>query len=143
MTNQNNAPNPDQLRDRADNYQEQLLNQYSQLIAQNTFEASKQALDDQISFYEAIGVKEGFKQFKVHAKEVMQSKLGKLNQINSRKILELRASMPDIDELDDTPDLQAPSLQAGIDQEMQNYGVLTSSEDNNALPDDLQSALEA
>jgi hypothetical protein len=142
MTNQNQH-NPDQLRDRAENYQEQLLNQYSQLIAQNTFEASKQALDDQILFYEAVGVKEGFKQFKAHATELMQSKLGKLNQINSRKILELRASMPELDELDDTPDLQAPSLQAGIDEEMGRYGVLSPSADNSDLPDDLQDALEA
>ena len=142
MTNQQ-PPSPDQLRDRAENYQEKLLNQYSELIAQNTLEASKQALTDQLSFYEAMGVKEGFKQFKQHATSLMQSKLGELNKINSRKILELRASMPDIESLDDTPDLQAPCLQSGIDQEMQSYGVLSSSDRADDLPTDLQDALEA
>jgi len=29
--------NPEQLRDRAESYQEKLLNQYSELIANNTF----------------------------------------------------------------------------------------------------------
>jgi hypothetical protein len=135
--------NPEQLRDRAENYQEKLLNQYSELIAQNTFEASKQALNDQLAYYEALGVKKGFQQFKEHAQGLMQEKLEGLNQRNSQKILELRASTPDVEELDDEPALEAPSLESGINQEMQNYGVLTSSNDQAELPSDLSEALEA
>lgn len=63
QSQQNSQQNPEQLRDRAENYQEKLLNQYSELIANNTFEASKQALDDQLAYYEALGVKKGFQQF--------------------------------------------------------------------------------
>ena len=144
MNSQRNPnQNPDQLRDRAESYQEKLLNQYSQSIAENTYDASVQALEDQLAYYEAIGVKEGFKKFKGHATELMQQKLGQLNKINSRKILELRASMPDVEDLDDEPDLQAPSLQSGIDTEIKSYGVLTSGSDQVDLSDDLQSALEA
>jgi hypothetical protein len=91
-----NTANPEQLRDRAESYQEKLLNQYSELIANNTLEASQQALNDQLCYYEALGVKKGFQQFKEHATNLMQEKLEGLNQRNSRKILELRASTPDV-----------------------------------------------
>lgn len=134
---------PEQIRNNAENYQEKLLNQYSELIAQNTFEASKQALDDQLSYYEALGVKKGFQQFKEHATSLMQEKLQTLNERNSQKILELRASTPDIDNLEDEPELEAPSLESGIKQAKQNYGVLTSKSDQAELPSDLNEALEA
>lgn len=138
-----NTANPEQLRDRAENYQEKLLNQYSELIANNTLKASKQALNDQLAYYEALGVKKGFQQFKEHATNLMQEKLEGLNQRNSRKILELRASTPDIEDLDDEPALEAPSLESGINQEMQSYGVIASSSDEAQLPEDLQESLEA
>lgn len=139
QTNQN----PEQLRDRAENYQEKLLNQYSELVAKNMFEASKQALNDQLGYYESLGIRKGFHQFKEYAQGLMQKNLEGLNQRNSQKILELRASTPHIDDLDDEPALEAPSLESGINKEMQNYGVLTSKEDQASLPDDLSEALEA
>jgi len=51
--------------------------------------------------------------------------------------------MPTMDELDDTPDLELPSLQAGISQQMNHFGVLTASDDENSLPSDLSEALQA
>lgn len=45
--------------------------------------------------------------------------------------------MQTVEELDDSPNLELPSLQTGIDEQMNNFGVLTSEGETNSLPSDL------
>jgi len=134
--------NPEALREATTSYREKLLTQYSEIIANTTFDASTQALEDQLAYYEALGVKKGFQQFKQHATELMQSKLDALNHRNSKEILDTRASLPDVGTLDDEPMLEQPSLDTGIEEAKAFYGVISSSEDQAELPSDLQQALD-
>lgn len=139
MTNQN----PEQLRDRATQNQQQLLEQYADLIAQNTEQATIQAVNDQLTHYELIGIQKGYQSAKKQVTSMMQNKLNQLNEQNSQKVIEMRANLPELPELDEDLSLEAPSLEAGIDRAHNAYGVLTSGSDNADLPDDLTEALEA
>ena len=144
MTNQQQpTPTPDQLRDKATSNQQQMLEKYAELIAENTEQATIQAVHDQLSHYEMIGIQRGYQNAKKQLTEMMQGKLNQLNQQNSEKIIELRATLPELPEFDDDFGLEAPSLQEGIDRAHQSYGVLTGSDRDTDLPDDLQNALEA
>ena len=142
MTNQQH-PTPDQLRNHATNHQQKMLEQYAQLIAENTKEATLQAVEDQLTHYELIGIQKGYQSAKQQVTEMMQGKLHQLNQQNSEKIIGLRASLPELPEFDDDLGLEAPSLQEGIDRAHSTYGVIAGSDRNDDLPDDLQNALEA
>jgi len=139
----NKATNPDQLRDRATSNQQQLLEQYAQLIEQNTEQATIQAVNDQLTHYELMGIQRGYQSAKKQVVGMMQDKLNALNAQNSEKIIQMRADLPELPPLDEELGLEAPSLQEAIDHAHRSYGVLTSGEDNSDLPDDLQNALEA
>ena len=140
MTNQYT---PEQLRNHTTNNQQKMLEQYAQLIAQNTEEATIQAVEDQLTHYEMIGIQKGYQSAKQQVSQMMQGKLNQLNQQNSEKIIGLRASLPELPAFDDDCGLEAPSLQAGIDRAHQSYGVISGSDRNDDLPDDLKNALEA
>ena len=140
MTNQHN---PEQLRDRATQNQQQLLEQYADLIAQNTQEATIQAVNDQLTHYELIGIQKGYQSAKKQITGMMQERLNQLNEQNSQKIIKMRADLPELPEMDDDLSLKAPSLEAGINQAHNNYGTLTSGSDNANLPSDLSDALDA
>jgi len=107
------------------------------------YQTAEQALNDRLANAEAIAIRKAFGRFKEHSQGLLQGRLQELNQTNSQKILQLRSQMPTVDELDDTPDLELPSLQAGISQQMNHFGVLTASDDENSLPSDLSEALQA
>lgn len=136
-------PNPQQQRQKLESYQEQLLQQYSELFEESVYQTAEQALNDRLANAEAIAIRKAFGRFKEHSQGLLQGRLQELNQVNSQKILQLRSQMPAVDELDETPDLELPSLQAGIQQEMNHFGVLISGEDSDALPSDLSEALQA
>ena len=142
MTNQQH-PTPDQLRDQATSNQQQLLEQYAELIAQNTEQATITAINDQLTHYELLGIQKGYQSAKQQVTAMMQGKLHQLNQQNSEKIIELRASLPELPEFDDDLGLEAPSLESGLDRAFQSYGVLSGSDRADDLPDDLSEALEA
>lgn len=142
MTNQH-TPNPEQMRDRATSNQQQLLQKFSDLIAENVHGATIQAVNDQLTHYELMGIQRGYQLAKREVTAMMQEKLNTVNAQNSEKIIQMRAELPELPEIDDSLDLEAPSLQSGIDRAHQSYGVLTSGEDNADLPDDLSQALEA
>jgi hypothetical protein len=142
MNNQN-TPNPDQLRDRASQNQQQLLQQYLDLIAENVHGATIQAVNDQLTHFELLGIQKGYRSAKREVTAMMQERLNQLNQQNSEKIIQMRAALPELPEFDDDLGLEAPSLQEGIDASLQNYGVLSPSDNDNDLPDDLSQALEA
>ena len=142
MTNQQH-PTPDQLRDRATNNQQQLLEQYAELISQNTEQATITAVNDQLTHYELLGIQRGYQSAKKQVSAMMQQRLNQLNQQNSEKVIQLRASLPELPEFDEDLSLEAPSLEAGLDRAFQSYGVLSGSADADDLPDDLQNALEA
>jgi len=136
-------PNPQQQRQKLESYQEQLLQQYSELFEESVYQTAEQALNDRLANAEAIAIRKAFGRFKEHSQGLLQGRLQELNQVNSQKILQLRSQMPAVDELDETPDLELPSLQAGISQQMNHFGVLTSSDDDDSLPSDLSEALQA
>jgi len=136
-------PNPQQQRQKLESYQEQLLQQYSELFEESVYQTAEQALNDRLANAEAIAIRKAFGRFKEHSQGLLQGRLQELNQVNSQKILQLRSQMPHVDELDETPDLELPSLQAGISQQMNHFGVLTSSDDDDSLPSDLSEALQA
>lgn len=142
MTNQQH-PSPSEMRDRATSNQQQLLEQYSQLIAQNTEQATITAVQDQLIRYELLGIQKGYQSAKKQVTAMMQEKLNQLNQQNSEKIIGLRAELPELPALDDELGLEAPWLEAGINQAHKSYGVLSGSDRANDLPDDLQDALKA
>jgi len=136
-------PNPQQQRQKLESYQEQLLQQYSELFEESVYQTAEQALNDRLANAEAIAIRKAFGRFKEHSQGLLQGRLQELNQVNSQKILQLRSQMPTVDELDETPDLELPSLQAGISQQMNHFGVLTSSDNDDSLPSDLSEALQA
>jgi len=136
-------PNPQQQRQKLESYQEQLLQQYSELFEESVYQTAEQALNDRLANAEAIAIRKAFGRFKEHSQGLLQGRLQELNQVNSQKILQLRSQMPAVDELDETPDLELPSLQAGIQREMNHFGVLISQEDSDSLPADLSEALQA
>jgi len=136
-------PNPQQRRQKLESYQEQLLQQYSELFEESVYQTAEQALNDRLANAEAIAIRKAFGRFKEHSQGLLQGRLQELNQVNSQKILQLRSQMPTVDELDETPDLELPSLQAGISQQMNHFGVLTSSDNDDSLPSDLSEALQA
>ncbi|NBD33452.1 MAG: hypothetical protein GVY17_10920 [Cyanobacteria bacterium] len=138
-----NTHNPQQQRQKLEHYQEQLLQQYSDLFEESVYQTAEQALNDRLANAETIAIRKAFGRFKEHSQGLLQGRLQELNQTNSQKILQLRSQMPTVDELDDTPDLELPSLQAGISQQMNHFGVLTSNDDENSLPSDLSEALQA
>ena len=142
MTNQQD-PNPSEMRDRATSNQQQLLEQYSLLIAENTREATITAVNDQFTHYELLGIQKGYQSAKKQITGMMQEKLEELNQQNSEKIIGLRAELPELPALDEDLGLEAPCLESGINQAHKSYGVLSGSDRANDLPDDLQDALEA
>ena len=143
MTTNQQHPSPDQLRDRATNNQQKLLEQYAELIAENTEQATIQAISDQLVHFELLGIQKGYQQAKKHATSMMQEKLEQLNQQNSEKIIGLRANLPELPAFDDDLGLEAPSLEAGLDRAFQSYGVLSGSDRADDLPSDLSEALEA
>ena len=145
MTNQQHHPNPtpDQLRAKATNNQQKMLEKYAELIAENTEQATVQAVEDQLTHYEMIGIQKGYQNAKQQVTAMMQEKLHQLNEQNSEKIIGLRASLPELPAFDDDLGLEAPSLQAGLEKAHQSYGVISGSDRNDDLPDDLQNALEA
>ena len=143
MTDQQSHPTPEQLRDRATTNQQQLLEQYAELISQNTEQATITAVEDQLTHYELLGIQKGYQAAKKQVSEMMQGKLNQLNQQNSEKVIQLRASLPELPSLDEDLGLEAPSLQAGIDRAHSSYGVLSGGSEDDDLPDDLQDALEA
>ena len=119
-------PNPQQQRQKLESYQEQLLQQYSELFEdeESVYQTAEQALNDRLANAEAIAIRKAFGRFKEHSQGLLQGRLQELNQVNSQKILQLRSQMPAVDVLDETPDLELPSLQAGIQREMNHFGVL-------------------
>ena len=141
MNSQNQ--NPEQQQQRLESYQEQLLTQYSELFEQSVYDAAEQALNDRLANAEAIAIRKAFGRFKEHSQQMLQGRLQELNQHNAGKIIQLRAEMPTVEELDDSPALEMPSLKSGLDDQMKNYGVLTGSADDGDLPSDLTEALEA
>jgi len=91
-----------------------------------------------------MGIQKGYQTAKREVTQLMQDRLNQLNEQNSEKIIQMRGDLAaELPELDDSFNLEAPSLQEGIATAHQSYGVLASGEDQAALPDDLQSALEA
>lgn len=134
---------PETIRKQITQNEQQLLDKYSSLIAQNTEQATLQAVADQLTHYELIGIQEGYRSAKQQVIAMMQEKLEALNTRNSEKIVELQANMGELPELDQELGLNAPSLEDGIDRAKQNYGVITSKDDVAELPSDLSSALDA
>jgi hypothetical protein len=145
MTDQQqaNQQNPEQQEQQLQNYQSKLLEQYSQLIEQQHYEAAQQMLNDSLQAYEALGVKRALTRFKQDSQQLLQEKLQGLTEQHSQQIVERRAQLPDVEAEDDDPGLELPSLQENIDRAHQNYGVITGSHDQAELPDDLQASLDA
>lgn len=134
---------PQELRDQTIEAQQKLLDQYSNLVASNLEESTIQAIEDQITHYELLGIKQGFNRAKKRATEMMQTKLNQLNQTNTKKVMELRENMPSMDALDEEINLEAPDFQASLEEAHNAYGVIAESVNNKSLPDDLSEALEA
>lgn len=138
-----NQQNPEELRDRATQNQQELLNKYATLIADNTKEATIQAVNDQLTHYELLGIQKGYKSAKSQVIGMMQKRLDALNNQNSEKIIQMRAELPELQEFEDDLDLESPCLKEGIDRAHQNYNALSGSKDQTDLPNDLSEALEA
>lgn len=139
QTNQN----PEQQEQQLQNYQSKLLEQYAQLVEQQHYNAAQQMLDDSLQAYEALGIKRALTRFKQDSQQLLQEKLQGLTEQHSQQIVERRAQLPDVEAEDDDPGLELPSLEAGIDRAHQNYGVISSAQDQASLPSDLNEALEA
>lgn len=134
---------PSDLRDKATENQQELLQKYAELIASNTKDATIQAIDDQITHYELQGIQQGYKAAKQQVVGMMQKKLDSLNKQNSEKIIKMRAELPELQNFDEELGLNSPSLQEGIDNAHKTYNVLAETKKNNDLPDDLSDALNA
>lgn len=134
---------PSNLRNKTTQDQQKLLEQYADLIASNTREATIQAVNDQITHYELQGIQEGYKAAKKEVVTLMQEKLNTLNQQNSEKIIQMRATLPELEGLDEENNLTPPSLKEGIHHAHKTYNVLAESKKDDNLPNDLSDALNA
>lgn len=133
--------NPQQQKEQLDSYQEQVLNKYSELFEESVLEAANQALEDRLAHAEAIAINKAFSRFKEHSQSLLQERLQNLNRENSQKIIELRSNMGYVENPDNSPDLQKPSLQSGINKEKEQFGKIASKSDSESLPSDLSESL--
>jgi hypothetical protein len=63
-----------------------------------------------------LGIQKGDRTAKREVTAMMQERLEAVNAENSEKIVGWRAELPELPPLDDSLDLEAPSLEAGIDR---------------------------